>query len=385
MAGEFGYVALLFTLFVFPRVLQRYRVPSAVTALAFGLVAGPGGNLLTHDDTVALLSTLGIVSLFLFAGLDVSLPELRREKRVLFEHILVGGAVLAAVAALIAAASGVVVRAAVLTGLALLTPSTGFILDSLDRWLPGERDRFWVRSKSIATEIVSLLVLFVVLQSTSAGQLALSAGVLIAMIAVLPLVFKLFAAVVVPYAPRSEFGFLMMVAAACALVTRQLGVYYLVGAFAVGMAARQFRSQLPALSSDHMLVTVESFASLFVPFYFFHAGASLTRDDFTLAALGYGALFIATMLPFRLLLVAGHRALRLGEAPSSGLRIAMAMLPTTVFTLVLAEILRANFDTPNGWIGGLVIYACVNSLLPGLVLHMAPPAFEDELRLGAAE
>ena len=63
----------------------------------------------------------------------------------------------------------------------------------------------------------------------------------------------------------------------------------------------------------------------------------------------------------------------------------MAMLPTTVFTLVLAEILRANFETPNGWIGGLVIYACVNSLLPGLVLHMAPPAFEDELRLGAAE
>ncbi|TAK13803.1 MAG: cation:proton antiporter [Acidobacteria bacterium] len=381
MPSEFWYVALLFTLFVVPRMLQRFRVPSAVTALAFGIAAGPGAGLLTHDDTVALLSTLGIVSLFLFAGLDVSVSELRQERRVLVEHIAVRLLMLGTVTAIVTYAAGLPVRPAVLSALALLTPSTGFILDSLERWLPDDRDRFWVRSKAIATEIVALLVLFVALQSTSAARLGWSSAALIGLIAVLPLLFRWFAAFVVPHAPRSEFGFLVMVAVAAALITRHLGVYYLVGAFAVGMAARQFRTQLPGLSSDRMVGAVESFASLFVPFYFFRAGASLSRTDFSLAAAGYGLLFIIMALPFRLCLVAAHRAARLDEPPSQGLRIAMAMMPTTVFTLVLAEILRVGFRTPDGWIGGLVIYAIVNSLLPGLVLRITPPAFEDELQL----
>lgn len=379
---ELSYVALLFTLFVIPRVLQRYRVPSAVTALTFGLTAGPGFGLLQHDDTVALLSTLGIVSLFLFAGLDVSIRELRSERVVLLEHVGVRLAMLGGVSAVLFATLGLSRRACVLVALALLTPSTGFILDSLGRWLSSERDRFWVRSKAIATEIVALGVLFVLLQSTSAARLGLSAAALIAMVALLPVIFRWFAIAVLPHAPRSEFGFLMMVAVACALITRHLGVYYLVGAFVVGMAARQFRAQLPALSSDRMLASVEAFASLFIPFYFFHAGAVLPRDVFSLAALGYGVLFVITVVPLRLCLVAAHRAARLDETLDRGLRIATAMLPTTVFTLVLADILRVSFGAPPSIVGGLVIYAFVNSLMPGLILKVAPPAPEDELQLG---
>lgn len=34
---------------------------------------------------------------------------------------------------------------------------------------------------------------------------------------------------------------------ACALVTRNLGVYYLVGAFVVGMVAQQYRQHVPSL------------------------------------------------------------------------------------------------------------------------------------------
>ena len=257
--GEVAYVALLFVLFVVPRILQRYGVPTAVTAIAFGAFAGMGleflmGSPILHDDpTVELLSTLGIVSLFLFAGLDVQVTELRREMRILIEHVVIGAAGLAIVtigiiAVVTAWVGDSAVRPSLLIALALLTPSTGFILDSLGRWGLSEGERFWIRSKAIATELVALAVLFFVLQSASWELFTLSAVALIAMIAVLPAIFRWFASAVIPHAPNSEFGFLMMVGAACAVVTRSLGVYYLVGAFAVGMAAQQFRRQLPALA-----------------------------------------------------------------------------------------------------------------------------------------
>ena len=75
ISQELQYVLLLFVLFVLPRVLQRYRVPSAVTCVILGAAAGIGFGLFRGDAAVSLLSTLGIVSLFLFAGLDVEFPE----------------------------------------------------------------------------------------------------------------------------------------------------------------------------------------------------------------------------------------------------------------------------------------------------------------------
>jgi Kef-type K+ transport system membrane component KefB len=149
--------------------------------------------------------------------------------------------------------------------LALLTPSAGFILESLDRLGVSERERFWIRSKAVASELVALGVLFVTLQSTSATTLGVSALALVVMIVLLPLLFEAFARRIVPYAPKSEFAFLVMLAVVCAYATRELGVYYLVGAFVVGMAAQEFRERLPALASEKMLDAVEAFASLFAP------------------------------------------------------------------------------------------------------------------------
>lgn len=86
---ELSYVLLLFGLFVVPRFLQRYRVRAAITSLALGAVLGMGFGLFQHDATVELLSTFGIVALFLFAGLDSEVDELRREARVLGEHLVI--------------------------------------------------------------------------------------------------------------------------------------------------------------------------------------------------------------------------------------------------------------------------------------------------------
>lgn len=382
ISPDIGFVLLFFMLFVVPRILQRLGLPSALTALALGIIVSQSTGLFYGDATIKLLSTLGIVALFLFAGLDVETDELRREASTLTEHVIVRTVLVAVTTWVCAKVFGLEVRPALLVSLALLTPSTGFILDSLGGWGLSEPERFWVRSKAIATELVALAILFGAVQSTSGTRLGLSAVALIAMMVVLPIVFRWFAAVVVPFAPKSEFGLLMTVAAACALITRSLGVYYLVGAFVVGMAARRFRSALPSMASTQMLGSVEAFASLFVPFYFFHAGLSLPGTTFSLASIVTGVAFALIVLPARLLTVVAHRRVRFGEGVRLSLRVGVPMLPTTVFTLVIVEILRTGFDVPAEVRGGLIVYAIISTLVPSIWLRRPEPAFDAELQLG---
>ncbi|MDP3910459.1 MAG: cation:proton antiporter, partial [Gemmatimonadales bacterium] len=251
--AEFDYVVLLFALFVVPRFLQRYGLPTAITNFALGALAGMGLSLFAYDRTVALLSTLGIVSLFLFAGLEVTFSELRREATVLLQHIALGVAALLGVALGVFWALDLPWRPAMLVSLALLTPSTGFILDSLASLKLTDQERFWTKSKAVGSELVALGVLFIVLRSTGLRELGTSTLALGAMIVLLPIAFRLFAVRIVPHAPKSEFAFLLMVAVVCAFVTRRLGVYYLVGAFVVGVTAQRFRERLPAMASEQML------------------------------------------------------------------------------------------------------------------------------------
>ena len=368
ISQELQYVLLLFVLFVLPRVLQRYRLPSAVTCVGLGALAGIGFGIFGQDAAVSLLSTLGIVSLFLFAGLDVEFGELRRNAGILVQHVLIRVVLLAVVTLLAVIALDLSVRAAVLVALALTTPSTGFILDSLDSLAVSDREKAWIKSKAIATELVALALLFAVLLPPSPRQIITSTLTLVAMVAVLPLLFLVFARVVLPYAPKSEFAFLLMAAVLCALITRQLGAYYLVGAFLVGLTAQSFRRRLPAIASDKMLHAVELFASFFVPFYFFHAGLGLRSRDFSPDAWLLGGIFLATLVPVRVSLVALHRHLSLGESMSAGARIGLSIAPTLVFTLVIAEILRDRFAVAPAVFGGLIVYALGNTLLPGFVL-----------------
>jgi len=373
---EVTYVGLLFGLFVVPKLLERYRIPSAITGLALGAATSIGLGLFGHDATVSLFSALGITALFLFAGMEVEVAELRSAARVLIEHLAVRVGALALGTWVAWRWLGLEVRAAALLSLALLTPSTGFILESLRTLDLSDQAKFWVRSKAVATELLALAVMFLTLQSSDGRQLGISGAALVGMVLLLPVAFRVFAAVVVPHAPRSEFAFLIIVATVCALLTRRLGVYYLVGAFVVGMVARGFRQRLPALSSEKMLHAVEAFASVFVPFYFFHAGLEIRRGDLSLEALWWTLGFVGVVIPFRLALVSLHRRWRLGETWREGLRVSIPMLPTLVFTLVIAQVLREQFSVPAPVFGGLLGYALVNTLIPSLTMRTPPPEFE---------
>lgn len=377
ISEELQYLLVVVGLFIVPRVLQRLRIPSAIMCVVIGIVLGMGFGLFHGDDTVRLLSTLGIVSLFLFAGLEVDFAELRRGLRVVSGHLAIQVILLALSAWILGAIFDLRWRPALLFALAILTPSTGFILDSLPGFGLSEQQQFWVKTKAIATELIALAVLFIAVQSTSVVSLGFSTLALGLIIILLPVAFQVFVSRVLPFAPKSEFAFLVILALVCAYATRHLGVYYLVGAFVVGVTAVGLRKRLPQLASERILVGIELFASFFIPFYFFKAGLHLEAQYFAWQAVVLGLGFVAIFVPARVAIVAGFRRFVLRESWRDGMRVGLSLVPTLVFTLVLADILRERYGLSDHLFGALVVFALVNTVLPGFLLRTPPPEFAE--------
>lgn len=370
MNQDLIYLLLIFALLVVPRALQRWKIPAPLTSLMFGIGAMLLWGDKTHDVVVVLLATLGISSLFLFAGLEVDPRALRKGLLRLVAHLVIRTATLFGVAWLGWRYFDLGWQAAGLVALALLTPSTGFILDTLARLGLDEEERFWVTNKAIAGELLALGALFFVLQAGDPVQLGISSGVMVAMLLGLPLVFVALGRWVVPHAPGSEFSLLVMVGLVASYITYKLGVYYLVGAFIAGLVARLLHTRMPLLASDDNLHAVRLFATFFVPFYFFHAGTLVPEGALSLDALWVGLALTAVVLPLRVGMIWAQRRLMFGEGHRNSLRVSIALAPTLIFTLVLAAILRARFGIPDMYYGGLLLYAALNTILPSLVFRV---------------
>ncbi len=378
LTSDLAYLGLIFALIVIPRALQRFRLPAPLSSIALGMVAtfvlGPG----YHDATLVLLATLGISSLFLFAGLDADLDGLRRGRGPLLVHLTMRGLLLAAVTYGGMRQFGFAWNTSLLLALALLTPSTGFILESLARLGLDADERYWVTIKAIGSEILALAVVFVVLQSDTAEHLGISTLAILAMIIGIPMLFGLMGRLVIPYAPGSEFSLLVMVGLIAAYLTDRLGVHALVGAFLAGFIAQLLRKRMPGLASHENLRAIQLFASFFIPFYFFLAGLGIPSAALQWDALRLGVMITAVALPLRIGVVWCQRRFIKGETALGSLRVATALSPTLIFTLVLATILRERFQITATLFGALLVYAALSTLLPSFVLAK-PVDFSPEV------
>jgi len=378
LTSDLAYLGLIFALIVLPRALQRFRLPAPLSSLGLGMVAtfvlGPG----YHDSTLVLLATLGISSLFLFAGLEVDLDGLRRGRGPLLAHLAMRSLLLAAVTYGGMREFLFAWNTSLLLALALLTPSTGFILESLAGLGLDADERYWVTIKAIGSEILALAVVFVVLQSDSAEHLGISTLAILAMIIGIPLLFGVLGRFVIPYAPGSEFSLLVMVGLVAAYLTDRLGVHALVGAFLAGFIAQLLSKRMPGLASPVNLRAIQLFASFFIPFYFFVAGLGIPAAALQWDALRLGIAVTAVILPLRIGVVWCQRRFIKGETAVGSLRVATALSPTLIFTLVLAMILRERFHVTDTLFGALLVYAALSTLLPSFVLAK-PVDFSPEV------
>jgi Kef-type K+ transport system membrane component KefB len=365
-----AYVLLIIGLFIVPQALERWRIPTAITSLGLGAGLGMGFGMFQDDQSIHLLSTFGIVSLFLFAGLEVDIRLISAERKTIASHIAMRLIGLAGVTWMAHNVFALDFRPSALLGLAILTPSTGFILSSLRGFGLDLKQERTVKSHAIASEIVALLVLFVVLRSGDSTSLLVGILSLAGMVIVVPLIFRWMRTWLVDHGPRGEFAFLVVLAIACASITKALGAYYLLGAFMAGLIAQRTRLRDPTLVSKRMVESVELFAVFFIPFYFLAAGLEFRKSDFSLKAVLTGLLIFVVVRPLWLLIVATLRRRQHGETLNQGMRVAWALMPTLVFTLVIAQILRDGFGLSSELFGGLIIYALCTTLLPLIALRL---------------
>ena len=373
------YLATIFGLLVVPRALQRFRLPAPLTCFGFGILVAIFYKPMIEDRVLAVVATLGIASLFLFAGLEVDLAEIRSQLPRLSSHLGIRALFLIATAWLAIRHLYMSWQPAALLALGLFTPSTGFILDTLSQSGLEADEQNEVTISAISREITALTVLFVVSQAGSMKSLAISTAALVMLIVLTPLFFLALGRWVLPYAKGSEFSLLLMVGIICAVISENLGVHVLVGAFVAGLVAGLLRTRLTTLASEQNLHAVRLFASFFVPFYFFHEGVEVPSGALVLKALFYGIAISAVVLPIRI----GKNWLECRffskRSPRSGIRVAIALTPTLIFTLVIAGILHEKFHIDDALYGGLLVYAAISTILPSFVLAgltQLPPAVE---------
>jgi Kef-type K+ transport system membrane component KefB len=376
----FIYLAVVFGLLVIPRALQRFRLPAQLTCFAFGIIVAGFFKPLVNDTVISYLSTLGIASLFLFAGLEVDLAELRRQLPSLAGHFALRGLVLVACACIAARCLHLGWQVDWMIALALLTPSTGFILDMLPHSGLDHTEQSEVALHAVAGEVTAVFLFLVFSQAGSTKTLLISGGAIALLIAFMPLVFLALGRYVVPYAPGSEFSLLLMVGLICAIITQMLGVYYLVGAFVAGLVARLLSKRLTTLASPTNLEAIQLFASFFIPFYFFHNGLGVPAAALVRGSLLYGFALAALVIPVRLAVVWLQSRFMQHRGHRGSFRVAVALTPTLIFTLVIAEILRESFSISPALYGGLLVYAAIASILPALVLpSFAETAIDPQL------
>lgn len=362
------YLVVIFTLLLFPKILQRFKIPAPLTCFGLGIGVSLYTTEFIHDPTIGLLAILGISSLFLFAGLEVDLHELKKGLGSIVGHLLIRGLLLLVCIWICMHYFNFSWQVASLLVLALLTPSTGFIMDSLPSLGLSENERFWVTSKAISGELLALVLLFVILKSDSYSSLASASGIILLIAFGLPILLIFLGRYVIPYAPGSEFSLLIMVGLIAAYLTKQIGVYYLVGAFLTGFVARQLRVKMPNLASDVNLHAVKLFASFFVPFYFFYSGMTVPSETFILDALWLGLIISAILIPLRIGSITLQRVLIQKDNIKMASNVSIALTPTLIFTLVLATILHERYEISEVLFGALLVYAALTTIIPSYLL-----------------
>lgn len=362
------YLISVFGLLVVPRALQRFRLPAPLTCFILGITVAIFYKPLITDRVGNVVATLGIASLFLLAGLEVDLTEIRLQLARLSGYLVIRGVFLVAIVWLAMRYMQMQWQPAWLLALGLMTPSTGFILDTLPVSGLKQSEQIEVSLNAISGEIIALLTLFIVSQAGSLQMLGISAGVLFLLILVTPFLFLFLGKHVVPYAPGSEFSLLLMVGIICAVITQELGVHYLIGAFVAGLVAGLLRKRMTTLASPENLHAVRLFGSFFIPFYFFHEGLKVPAGALAPRALLYGLAISAVVLPVRIAKSWVQSRYFTHRTGPGAFRVAIALAPTLIFTLVIAEMLRDAFHISDDLYGGLLVYAAISTMLPSLLL-----------------
>lgn len=365
--NDLTYVVLIVMLFILPRILSRFGLPAGLGAFVLGFISANILEIFSDSEVIPVFATLGISSLFLYAGLELDFDELKKNSKPLTQHLIFRGTIIVLITALLKYLTHFNWQISALIALALVTPSTGFILDTLPSTKLNGEQKNWVKNMAIAAEILALLLLLM-FQSETPLKLLLSVATIIILLFTLPLIFHWVSRRIAIKSPGADFSFLLLLAVATGTLTKKLGAYYLVGAFLVGFTVNFYEKNISKNPKEEFEKTAKFFASFFMPFYFFYAGLRLDQDVMSLHALLIGLALLVLLVPIRLGTLVLHRKYFMHESLQQSLPIATSLLPTLVFGLVMVDLLKFSGLTHNYVLGALIYYTIFVTLLPSIIL-----------------
>jgi Kef-type K+ transport system membrane component KefB len=370
---EYQYLALFSAVLLLPKLLLRFQIPTGITALILGCLCVNFLGWFDNDQMVLTLARLGITSLFLFAGMEIDIDQLKKNIKPLSVYILQSLLLIFIVAIGVWWIFALSFQISLIISIALFTPSAGFILNSLKHYDLEDDEIFWIKLKAISKEIAAIAVLLVALQLDNLEGLLKAKGVFLILFFSLPLIFKFYLRYIAPHAPKSEVSFLVIMAFLSGVLTKKLGTHYLVGAFATGIIAGQFNHFIKDDHSHRIENSLSAFYGIFVPFYFFSAGLIITKEFFTLNGLMYGACICLSIIPLRIITTVIGIKYSVEKFWRDRMKISVSLIPNLIFGLVIIGILKQKFEVDIAILSGLLIYTLVASIIPAIYFEKNPP------------
>lgn len=233
---------------------NRIKLPPIIGLIATGLLVGPSGfALVAQDEVISAVSELGVILLLFTIGLEFSLDDLKRLRRV----VLIGGPLQVIASTLVIGASaylvaqwtegGLSVDAAILMGMAMALSSTAICIKMLkDRRelnLPHGRAVLGILIfQDIAVVPLMIIVTLMAPGSTlSMIDVAIRLGLLVGVTGVLMFGLRYILPKLIPYVTRVSTPEVLILGglALCfgtAWITSAAGISMALGAFIAGVA-----------------------------------------------------------------------------------------------------------------------------------------------------
>lgn len=273
MAILFNIVVILGLASIVLLAFNYLKLPSIVGFLLTGIIAGPSGLGIVHDEeSVEILAEIGVLLLLFSIGIELSLKKLLQVKRLVFVGgLLQVGLTIAATAGL-AAALGRTTPEAVFLGFLLALSSTAIVLKILQE--RGMLDSLYGKATLgiLIFQDIVIVPLMLIAPFLGSGELpefdnliwrlvlgiSFLVGLLLAGRYVFPKLFQLVART------RNQELFLFFVLVICfaiAFLTQSVGLSLSLGAFLAGLVISESEYSHHALS--HILPLKMLFTSLF--------------------------------------------------------------------------------------------------------------------------
>jgi Kef-type K+ transport system membrane component KefB len=358
-------------LFIIPKLFERIKVPAQSTEIFLGIFLGISlPAIFFENELYTILGTIGIICFFIYSGIEADLHFIKLNKRLVAESLLIRLFLISVIFFATSYFFGFGLKKSGLIALALITPSAGFILTSIESFKLHDETKKFIQAKVVAAEMICVILLVFFFYADNPLKAILVTSAVLLWTIILPYIVIFVYEAFFDKIINVEFPLVFFIGLISAFFTEFLGLHFLLGAFIAGIFIENFLHNLHQdmkIKNDERKNITETFkfiSYIFLPFYFFSIGLRIKPDLLNprLIFIAMGIFIIISAIS--LIIHYSHRRLRFEKDNTHDLQAAILMLPTLMFTIIIADILLANKIITLEIFSILLYYAIFSSFLP---------------------